>query len=234
MQKARKILTEAFFSLKQEINIEDLQITQQILQKKGNDEGNQQFAKLMINFGLIEITKTYISEPLQKIISGSSYKKTKGLLTMIQNCSPFSLEMCRAATEKSLHRAISKCLRDSSTNLINFGTSSNSDKASEIVGQMFSIMYNILWPIPENQAKFWEVGFDKVCLQYSSVGNPIIKTLALFVLTFTADISADQKQIEATSSNMSFIFRTLLEPAIKSVSNPCCWAGFEGPFELDG
>ena len=68
---------------------------------------------------------------------------------------------------------------------------------------------------------FRESGVITVLLPYLQANEPLVKAIALFVLAFVADISADDKIIQATASNIEFIIGTLLKPAIESENRRC-------------
>ena len=91
------------------------------------------------------------------------------------------------------------------------------EKSEEIISilhPMFSVLYNTLRHNPDCKQVFREDGVIDISLTYLQADDPMIKTLALFVLTFAADISANRKLIEATSCNIQFIIRSLLHPAM--------------------
>ena len=173
------------------------------------------FVKLVIDGGIIDICLRLMKPRLELLMESTRFHTLSSLLSVILNCSDINAEMGRAVISKQLHKAIINCIEKPFFKVENMH---KSPKIKEIIETMFTVLYNALRLNSESKQSFRDAGVIELCLEYVQASVPVIKTLALFLLAYAADISANPKLIEGTSSNIKYILQSLLGPAVNSTN----------------
>ena len=180
-----------------------------------NPQGNpEQYVDFVIKTDVVGICQQMIEKPLEELIEAEKFSTISSLLVVIWNCADHSPDMGRAVVSKKMHETIIESIKH--LNVHEIKSSAKADKILELLESMLSILYNTLRKNLDFRKNFRENGVIVISLKYLESDAPIIKTLALFLLAFAADINANKKLMETTSSNIQFILKSLLEPAMTS------------------
>ena len=213
----KNILLKMFFSLEEsnDVCMFDL-IHHEIIfrQQKKTDL----FVKLIIDAGIIDICELILRKAsLEELIDSQKFDTICCLLRTIWNCCDGTREMGSAVIAGKLHKSIIESIEKPFFDIENIQKAPKCDKILNIVRPMLSVIYNAFRHNTESKQNFRDEHVIEVLLKYLKASEPELKTLALFSICFTADISAENNQlITATSSNIKFIIGSLLEPAMKS------------------
>ena len=212
----KNILSKIFFSLEEsdDVAVFDF-IHHEILfsQEKNTDL----FVKLIIEAGIIDICELILRKSLEKLIDSQKFDTICCLLRTIWNCCEKTREMGSAVIAGKLHKSIIESIEKPFFHIENIAKAPKCHKILKIVRPMLSVIYNAFRHNTESKQNFRDEHVIEVLLKYLKASEPELKTLALFSICFTADISAENNQlITATSSNIKFIIGSLFEPAMKS------------------
>ena len=171
------------------------------------------FAKLVIDNGLIEVVERELKTSLKEFIECENFARNQSLLELVMSCCNESSVMCKAIVSNNLNRSFIKLLENHSFKVQDITDIPN---AKEALNVFFGTLLNLLRGVPDCRDDFREQGVVKVLLKYLEARDSLIKTFALFVLTFAVDVSSNKGLIEATSSNIKFILDDCLKPAMQS------------------
>ena len=171
------------------------------------------FAKLVIDNGLIEVAHRKLKTSLKEFIESENFARDYFLMELVMNCCNESPVMCKAIVSNNLHGSIIKILGSPFMSVQKINDMPN---AKEALVVFFGTLHNLLRGVPDCREEFREQGVLEVSLEYLEASDSLIKTFALFVLTFSVDVGSDRKSIEATTSNIKFILDDCLKPAMQS------------------
>ena len=206
---ASDIFIRLFFSREKPDDVEIVDdICQHVLLSQ--KEGGEEFVKTAIENGFIDV----IARNLQAIDELPDFSDLDCLLRITIICTDISPVFCKAAVSKKVPKFVIQSLQSPI-----FDQLDDSEMVTNFREQMLTVLYNILRHLPEEKQKLRENGVIDVALTHLKSDEPTIKTLALFVISFAADISANKELIKATSSSIKFILESCLTAAMESVDH---------------
>ena len=167
---------------------------------------------VIVKSKLIEVCIDLLETPIGELCESEKFHTLFGFMTIICGCSDRSAEMGRVIVTEKLHKSILETL-----NKLSLDTQAMEKVDGEFICTMFSILHNTLRHNPNCKQTVRADGAIEISSKTVFLQNddPMIKMLALFVLTFCADISSNKNLIEDTSSTIAYIVDELLKPALE-------------------
>ena len=211
----KNILFQTFFSSEDQNKVDILSFIHHkvLFEKKAP---LKDFVSVSVESGLVDVCGRLLKLPIKELLKSNKFYTLSNFLIIIWNCCDSTAEMGDAVINKNLHKSIIASMKEPF--LVNqiFDTNSGNSEIIQLCRTMLSVLYNSLRHNPDRKQQLRDDGVIEVTQKFLHCNIPIIKTLALFVLTFAADISSNKNLIEDTSSSIKFIFESLLNPALQS------------------
>ena len=211
-----KLLFEVYFSEDEHFESQLDLLHHFVLHVEKTNEIDQ-FMKVLLELGIVEAVSWMMKQYYLDFFD-TDYKddKVRLLSSLLATCSDRSEAFCRALVTKKFHLSVLKKLNDFKMLVKNWDKSSKYKDLSMFANTMLMILFNTVKKVPGVKQQFREDEILKISLAFSNVKHSLLKTNALMVVTFIADISSDTQVIKTTSSNMKFIIKKLLRLALNS------------------